>query len=99
MSWTTLLLIAGGAYSFKAAGALGLGRLARAPSVLAVGTLLPPALLSGLIVLQTLTLERDLVLDARAPGVAVGALAAWRGAPFWLVAVLAAVVTTTIRTV
>ena len=97
MSWTTLLLIAAGAYSFKAAGALGLGRLANTPSLLAIGALMPPALLSALIVLQTFTIERDLVLDARAPGLGVGAVAAWRGAPFWLVALLAALVTASIR--
>ncbi len=97
MSWTALLAIAAGAYAFKAAGMFGLGRLAQAPGPLALGGLLPPALLSALIVVQAFSTESSLVLDARAAGVAVGGLAAWRGAPFWLVVLLAATATATLR--
>lgn len=97
MSWATLLVIAGGAYAFKAAGMFGLGRFAQAPVPMALGGLLPPALLSALIVVQAFSTENSLVLDARAAGVAVGGLAAWRGAPFWLVVLLAAAATGTLR--
>jgi len=48
-------------------------------------------------VVGTFTIDRSLVLDARAAGVAVAAVAAWRRAPFPVVIVLAAVVTATIR--
>jgi hypothetical protein len=41
--------------------------------------------------------DRALVLDARAAGVGVAAVAAWRRAPFPVVIVLAAVVTAALR--
>ncbi len=98
MSWTTLLLIGGGAFAFKAAGMFGLGRLVSNPRTIAIARLLPPALIAGLIVIQTFTdTDGAYTLDARVPGVAVGVLAAWRGAPFWLVAVIAASVTAGLR--
>lgn len=97
MTWATLLTIAAGAYAFKAVGSFGLGRLANAPIPLALGGLLPPALLSALIVVQAFSTETALVLDARAAGVAVGGVAAWRGAPFWLVVLLAAATTGGLR--
>ena len=97
MSWATLLTIAAGAYAFKAAGMFGLGRYAQAPVPLALGGLLPPALLSALIVVQAFSSETSLVVDARAAGVLVGGVAAWRGAPFWLVVLLAAVATAALR--
>jgi hypothetical protein len=97
VSWAALLTIAAGAYAFKAVGVFVFGRLTVSPAFLAIGGLLPPALLAALIMIQTVSSESSLVLDARAAGVAAGALAAWRNAPFWLVATLAAVVTALIR--
>src|SRR5262249_30324068 len=58
--------------------------------------LLPAALLAALVVVGTFGGDRALVLDARAAGVAVAALAAWRKAPFPVVIVLAAAGTGTI---
>ncbi len=49
-------------------------------------------LLAALIVVQTLGDGERLVLDARVPALAVAALCVWRGAPF-LVTVLAAALT------
>lgn len=97
MSWAAVLVIAGGAYLFKAAGAFGLGRFMKTPSTRALGALLPPALLAALIAVQTFTTGTSLVVDARAAGVIVGGIAVWRKAPFWLVVVLAASVTATLR--
>jgi len=97
MSWTAVLLIAGGSYFFKAAGAFGLGRFIKTPTTRAIGALLPPALLAALIAVQTFSTGTTLVLDARAAGVIVGGIAVWRKAPFWLVVVLAASVTATLR--
>jgi hypothetical protein len=97
MSWTAILFLAAGAYGFKAIGLLVLGpRAARGPALQAV-RLLPPALLSALVVVQTFGLDRALVLDARVAGVAAGAIAAWRRAPFIVVVTLAAAVTALIR--
>lgn len=106
MSWTAILVLAAGAYGFKALGLLVLGPLADRGGAsqsnddaassgglaLQVGQLLPPALLAALVVNQTVSDGQALVLDARLAGVAAGALAVWRGAPFWLVILVAAAV-------
>ena len=97
MSWATLLVIAAGAFGFKVAGMLGLGRLAEGPTTRDLGLLLPPALLAALVAVQTVTTDGALTIDARAAGVTAGALAVWRGAPFWVVVVVAAVVTAGLR--
>lgn len=102
MSWTTILVLAGGAYLFKAVGLLaggaGLERTGpMATGVERIGRFLPPALLTALVVTQTVAIGNRLVLDARLPGVAAGAVAAWRGAPFWLVVAVAAGVTAGLR--
>lgn len=99
MSWTAVFLIAAGSYVFKAAGAFGLGRFMTTTSARAIGALLPPALLAALIAVQTFTTGTSLVVDARAAGVVVGGIAVWRGAPFWLVVVLAASVTAALRAI
>lgn len=93
MSWTLLLGIAAGAYLFKLAGVLLGDRLAASPALEALVRLVPAALLPALVVTQTVADGDRLVLDARLPGVLVGSVAALRGAPFWLVVVLAAATT------
>ncbi len=113
MSWTSILLLAGGAYVFKALGLVVIGPLTargrqqdgdpgREPSVepgvaLRIGQLLPPALLAALVVSQTVTTGSELTVDARLAGVAAGAVAVWRRSPFWLVLLVAATVTAGIR--
>lgn len=64
---------------------------------LRIGQLLPPALLAALVVSQTVVSGTQLVVDARLAGVTAGALAVWRGAPFWLVLIVAAVITAGLR--
>ena len=97
MSWTSVLVIAAGAFLFKLAGTFGLGHLMERPSMRAIGLLLPPALLAALVGVQTFTTGTELVIDARAAGVFAGAVAVWRNAPFWVVVVVAAAVTAGIR--
>lgn len=106
MSWTTILTLAGGAYLFKALGllvfgpAVGAGGAAGSRpdgAAMRVGRLLPPALLAALVVSQTVVTGSRLVIDARLAGVMAGAVAVWRGAPFWLVLVVAASVTALLR--
>ncbi|MEZ5230235.1 MAG: hypothetical protein R2710_27300 [Acidimicrobiales bacterium] len=43
MSWAALLLLATGAFAFKAAGNFGVGSVAANPIVVGLGRLLPPA--------------------------------------------------------
>ncbi|MGI9598152.1 MAG: AzlD domain-containing protein, partial [Acidimicrobiales bacterium] len=62
-----------------------------------IGQLLPAALLAALVVSQTVVAGTSLVVDARLAGVIAGAIAVWRGAPFWLVLIVAAGVTALIR--
>ena len=99
MSWAALLTIAGGAYGFKAVGALVGTRFSGSERAQASLLLLPPALLTALILVWTFDGGGRLVLDARVAGVAMGALAAWRKAPFVVVVVLAAAVTAAVRAV
>jgi hypothetical protein len=56
-----------------------------------------PALLAALIAVQTFADGKSLVIDARAVGLAVGAIAVWRKAPFVVVIVLSAGATALIR--
>lgn len=97
MSWWTIVALALGAYAFKVLGVLLLGRVRPDGLALTASAFLPAALLAALVATQTFATDEHLVLDARAAGVAVGALAAWRRAPFWLVITLAAVTTAALR--
>ncbi len=110
MSWSAILALAAGAYVLKAVGLLVIGPAMNRSAAQAdgggpttdrwpirLGQLLPPALLAALVVNQTLTTGTQLVIDARLAGVAAGAVAVWRGAPFWLVLVIAAAVAALVR--
>ncbi len=97
MSWWVILVLAAGAYGFKAAGLVLLGGRALPGRLVHCVALLPAALLCALIVVGTFAVDRSLVLDARAAGVGVAAVAAWKGAPFPVVIVAAAVVTAALR--
>ncbi len=105
MSWEAILVLVVGSYGCKLFGVavvarLGTdhgsigGRLSWFPSMAA---LIPPALFAALIAVQTLEADGALQIDARSAGVAVGAVAVWRRAPFVLVVVLAMTVTAAIR--
>lgn len=97
MSWWTIVLLATGAYGFKVVGLFAFDARPPSPRVLDVLRLLPAALLGALIVVQTFAVGESLQLDARALGVAAGAYAAWRKAPFIVVLVVAAGVTAATR--
>lgn len=97
MSWVAILALAAGAYAFKALGLLVLGPRASGGPALHVVALLPAALLAALIAVQTFATGTDLTVDARAAGVGVAAIAAWRRAPFVMVVVIGAAVTALVR--
>jgi branched-subunit amino acid transport protein len=99
MSWGAILLLAGLAYAFKAIGLVGLDR-AQLPDWFAQVTgLLPPALLAGLVMVQTFASDTHLVVDARAAGLAAGCLAVAAKAPFLVVVIAAATTTALIRAI
>mgnify|MGYP003623167672 CR=1 FL=1 len=99
MSWAVLLALAGCAYALKAVGPLGLGGRELRPAALQTLALLSVPLLAALIVVQTVTHGRALVLDARLPAVLIAAMLTWRRAPFLVVVVSAALVAALLRAV
>lgn len=99
MTWTLILLLAGGCYLEKAAGMLVFGRFSANRRLRSIGALLPPALLAGLIGLQTYGNSGDVLFNTRLAGVVAGGLAASRNAPFWLVLIIAAATTAILRAV
>ena len=99
MSWTLVLLLAGGAYLCKVVGLVVLGTRHLPPALERCLALVPAALLSALIVRDTFTAGQEFVLDARAAGVAAAALAAWRRAPMVVVILLGVAVTAMVRRV
>ena len=56
-----------------------------------------PAMLSALVVTQVFASDRELVVDARVPGIAAAAIAIWRGAHVVVAMVVAAAVTAAVR--
>jgi branched-subunit amino acid transport protein len=97
MSWTLVIALGLGAYAFKVLGLVVIGARSLPPIVERCLALIPAALLSALIVKDTFSVGQDLVLDARAAGVAVAVVATWRRAPIPVVIVLGAAVTAVVR--
>jgi branched-subunit amino acid transport protein len=92
MSWTVLLALCAVSYAFKAVGPLFAGGRQLGPQIRRTLDLVPVPLLAALILAQTLGDGHRIVVDARAPALAVAAVLVWRRAPF-LVVVLAAAAT------
>lgn len=99
MSWTLIVLLAIGAYAFKFAGLVVIGTRTLPPLFERCLALIPAAVISALIVKDTLTIGQDIVVDARVAGIAAAVLAAWRRAPLIAVIVLGAAVTALVRLV
>ena len=97
MSWTLIIALGLGAYAFKVVGLVVVGARSLPPVVERCLALIPAALLSALIVKDTFSVGQDLVLDARAAGVAVAVVASWRRAPIPVVIVLGAATTAVVR--
>ena len=97
MTWTLVLLLAAAAYSFKVIGLIVIGRRQLPATLERCLALIPAALIAALIVNDTFADGKDLVLDARAAGVAAAALAVWRRAPLIVVVVIGAAVTAAVR--
>lgn len=97
MTWALVLALAAGAYAFKVAGLVVLGgRTLPAPLVRCLA-LIPAAMISALVVKDTISSGTELVLDARAAGVGAAVVAASLRAPLIAVIVLGAGVTATVR--
>jgi branched-subunit amino acid transport protein len=92
MSWSILLAFCAVSYGLKALGPVLAGGRRLDPGLNRALELVSLPVLAALIVVQTLGEGHRLVLDARAPALAVAAVLVWRRAPF-LVVVLAAAAT------
>jgi branched-subunit amino acid transport protein len=97
MTWTLVIALGLGAYAFKVLGLVVIGARSLPPVVERCLALIPAALLSALIVKDTFSVGQELVLDARAAGVAVAVVATWRRAPIPVVFLLGAAVTAVVR--
>jgi branched-subunit amino acid transport protein len=97
--WIVVIVVGALTMIFKAAGPVFLGKRrlpARAQSVV---NLVPPVMLTALVVTQTLGGDEKIVVDARIPGVAAAGVAIWRGAPIVAAMFIAALVTALVRMV
>jgi uncharacterized membrane protein len=99
VTWTSLLLAAGGCYLLKLAGLSVPLRALEHPRVERVAARVPVALLAALIATSTLADGRALVLDARAAGLAAAGAALALRAPFLVVVAAAAATTAALRLV
>jgi branched-subunit amino acid transport protein len=97
MTWTLIILLTLGAYAFKVTGLVFLGGRSLSPVFERCLALIPAAVVTALVMKDTFTNGQELVLDARALGIAVAGIAAWRKAPLIVVIVLGAAVTALVR--
>ena len=97
-TWATIVGLAVGTLLIKAAGPVALGGRPLPRPVAALVELLAPALLAGLVVVETVgETGGGLTVDARVAGLGTAAAALALRAPMLLVIALAAVVTAGVR--
>ena len=95
--WVTIVAVALASAAIKAAGPVLVGGRELPPRATAVVALLAPALLAALVVSETFGEDRHLVLDERALGVAIAAIALALRGPVLLAVALAAATTALVR--
>jgi hypothetical protein len=96
-TWLLIVALAIGTVLMKTIGpVLAGGRQPPAP-ITRVIALVAPALISALIVTGTFADGQHLIIDARAAGLAVGAIALWFRAPAAVALLLAAIVCALLR--
>ncbi|MDT0117680.1 AzlD domain-containing protein [Microbacterium sp. PRF11] len=95
--WTAVLVASILCVALKAVGYLVPARWIEAPRPARIADLLTVALLSALVVVQTLAVGSSIVVDARVPAVGVAAALLWVRAPFLLVVAAAAATAALLR--
>ncbi len=93
-----VVLLSGVAYGLKVLGFVVVGSRTMPPVLERCLALIPASLLAALVAKDTFTSAQELVLDARAVGLAVAIVAVWRKAPFIVVVVAAMAATALVRT-
>lgn len=96
-TWIVVAAVGAATLLLKAAGPVFLGRRPLPARVSSVVALVAPVMLTALVVTQTLGGEEEVEIDARVPGVAVAAVAAWRGAPVIAAMAIAGLTTALVR--
>ena len=96
-TWTVVIAVSVITVGIKALGPMLLGGKQLPPRIGDVVGLLAPALLAALVAVNTLGGDRELVIDARLPGVLAAAVAIKLKAPVLIVIVIAALVTAGVR--
>ncbi|MFI5905934.1 AzlD domain-containing protein [Dactylosporangium sp. NPDC051541] len=97
MSWIAIIVLAVGTYAFRFAGPVLRDRITVSDSVKRLLGLAAIALLAALIATAALLDGGRFVGIARPAGVVVGAILAWRKAPFVIVVVAAALTAALLR--
>ena len=97
MTWAAVLAGSVGCYLLKLAGWSVPASWLQRERLQRAAVLLPVPLLAALVVVQAFGGERALVVDARAAGLAVGAVLVLLRAPFLLVVVAAAATAAALR--
>jgi uncharacterized membrane protein len=95
--WVAVALLGVGTVAIKALGPVALGGRPLPPRLGSVVELLAPAVLAGLVVVQAVGGDREVVLDERLVGLAAGAVAVALRAQLLAVIVVAAVATALAR--
>ena len=98
-TWIVVVVVSVVTIAIKALGPMLLGGRPLPEGITGVVVLLAPALLAALVAVNTLGGDRELVVDARFPGVLAAAVAIRLRAPVLVVVLVAAAVTATIRAV
>jgi len=99
VTWTFVFALAATAYAFKVLGLVLVGDRQLPPVLDRCLALIPAALIAAIVVKDTFSVGQHLQLDARAVGVAVAAVAAWRKAPLIAVIIIGTAVTAALRAV
>jgi uncharacterized membrane protein len=96
-AWLTIVALALITAAIKALGPVLLGARPLPPRLMRVVILLGPAILAALVMVQTFSAGREIVLDARAGGLAAAAAALALRAPILVTIGVAAAATAGIR--
>lgn len=99
MNWTLVYLLAVGAYGCKALGLVAVGARILPATLQRCLTLIPAALITALVVKDTVSVGQALSVDARLAGVTAAIVATWRRAPLVAVIVVGAAVTALVRAI
>jgi len=95
--WIVVAVVGAATVALKSAGPVFLGGRELPALALRVVELLAPALLAALVAVQIFGGDRELVLDARVPGLLAAALALLARAPIVVVVLVAAAATALAR--